>query len=140
MAPNNGVLNQPKTKLGTTLIFFAQEFHEVRVIPRTAQGSGYARICAATEQANASVQEHIKQTHTQALVNLSTSTTADRQAVGTLYTTNPTLTAEPFFGNYPHHKLTAPVNALHRCIIATTYDAHAPRSRANIPQRVMLVP
>ena len=51
MAPNNGVLNQPKKKLGTTLIFFAQEFHEVRVIPRTAQGSGYARICAATEQA-----------------------------------------------------------------------------------------
>ena len=27
---------------------FAQEFHEVSVIPRTAQAAGYAHICAAT--------------------------------------------------------------------------------------------
>ena len=36
--------------------FFAQDFHEVRVIPRTAQAAGYAHIYAATGQANAAVQ------------------------------------------------------------------------------------
>ena len=43
-------------------------------------------------------------------------------------------------GNYPHHKFTAPVNAEHGRITATTYDAHAPLLRADRPQRVLLVP
>ena len=64
------------------------------MIPRTAQAAGYAHVCAATGQANTAVQEHIQQTHAQALANLDTATTADRQEVGTLSTTNTTLTLE----------------------------------------------
>ena len=74
--------------------FFAREFHEVCVIPRTAQAAGYAQICADTGQANTAVHEQIEQTHAQALVNLAITTTANRQAVVMIYTTNATITAE----------------------------------------------
>ena len=64
------------------------------MIPRTAQMAGYAHICAATGKANTAVQEKIKHTHAPALANLVTTTTANRQAVGTLSTTFSILTAE----------------------------------------------
>ena len=43
-------------------------------------------------------------------------------------------------GNYPHHKFTATVNAANGHITPTARNAHALRSRANRPQRVLLVP
>ena len=43
-------------------------------------------------------------------------------------------------GNHPHQKVTAPVNAVHGRITATTCDAYASRSRVNRSQRVLLVP
>ena len=72
---------------------FAQEFHEVSVVPITAQAAGYAHIYVATGKANTAVQYQIEQTHAQALTNFATATTSDRQAVGTFSTTNATLTA-----------------------------------------------
>ena len=64
------------------------------MVPRTAQAAGYAHICAATGHANAAAQKQIQQNHAQALSNLDTATTDDRQSVGTLPTTNATLTVE----------------------------------------------
>ena len=95
MAPNNGVVNQPSTKLGTTSRHYLPDSSiKVRVIPRTVHASGYSHIYAATGQSNTAVQEKIQQTYAQALANLATTTTANRQALGTLSTTNATLTAE----------------------------------------------
>ena len=64
------------------------------MIPRTAQAAGYAHICAAIGHKNAAGQKQIQYTHAQALANLATTTMADFQSVGTLSTTNATLTAE----------------------------------------------
>ena len=64
------------------------------MIPYTTQEAGYAHICAANGKANSAVQDQIEQTHAQALENLAIVITADRQAVGTLSTTNAILTIE----------------------------------------------
>ena len=64
------------------------------MIQRTAQAAVYAHICMATRQASAEFQYQIEQTHAQALTNLSTVTTDDRQVVVTISNANATLTAE----------------------------------------------
>ena len=106
MAPNNGVVNQPSTKLGTTSRHYLPDSSiKVRVIPRTVHASGYSHIYAATGQSNTTVQEKIQQTYAQALANLATTTTANRQALGTLSTTNATLTLELCTATTPIKKL-----------------------------------
>ena len=95
------------------------------MIPCTTQASGYAHIYAASGKENIAFQEQTEQTHAQALPNLATATTANRQAVGKLSTTNATLTAEL-------HALTTLTKKLQRQLTMYT-DASLPPPATPMP-------
>ena len=74
--------------------FFAREFQDIRIQPRTSVSKGYGAHCMRGGQANAAVMENMQQQQSEALANLATSTAADKQAVTALSSSNATLTNE----------------------------------------------
>ena len=74
--------------------FFAREFRDIRVQPRTSVSEGYGANCMRGEHANAAERDNMQQHQAEALVNLATMTAADRQAVTMLSSSNATLTQE----------------------------------------------
>ena len=74
--------------------FFAREFREIRIQPRTSASEGYGTTTNMRGgHANAAEFER-QQQQAEALANLSTATAADRQAVAELSISNVTLTHE----------------------------------------------
>ena len=74
--------------------FFAQEFQEIRVQPRTSSYKGYRPHCTRGGHANNMVMEDMQQKQAEALANLEAATEADRQAAKALISSNATLTNE----------------------------------------------
>ena len=75
-------------------VFFAQEFREARMVPRTSQADGHTKYCLKSGQANVAALTSMQTTQKSALANLATATAANQKAVTTLTTTNATLTAQ----------------------------------------------
>ena len=74
--------------------FFAREFREIRVLPRTSAPEGYGSHCTRVGHANYALLEEMQQQQEEALENLVTSTVADWQAVTSLSSRNATLINE----------------------------------------------
>ena len=74
-------------------MFFAREFREIRVQPRTSASEGYGTSSMRGGHANATEIE-MQQQQAKSLANFATSTAADRQAVAELSICNATLTHE----------------------------------------------
>ena len=74
--------------------FFAREFQEIRVQPRTSASKGYGANCMRGGHANTAERDDMQQHQAEALANLAIATAADRQAVTSLSSSNATLTQE----------------------------------------------
>ena len=74
--------------------FFAREFREIRVQPRTSASERYETTTNMRGGHANAVEFERQQQQAEALANLATATTADRQAVAELSISNATLTHE----------------------------------------------
>ena len=61
--------------------FFAREFREIRVQPRTSASEGYGTNSMRGGHANAAERDEMQQQQAEALANLAIETASDRQAV-----------------------------------------------------------
>ena len=74
--------------------FFAREFREIRVQPRTPASEGYGPISMRRGHTKAAERYEMQQQQAEALANLATATAVDRQAMSELSISNITLTHE----------------------------------------------
>ena len=74
--------------------FFAREFREIRVQPRTSSSEGYGTNIMRGGHTNAAERDEMQQQQAEALANLSTAKAADRQAVTAMSRSNATITQE----------------------------------------------
>ena len=74
--------------------FFAREFREIRIQPRTSASGGYGTTTNMRGGHANAAEFEIQQQQAEALANLATETSADRQAVAELSIRNTTLTHE----------------------------------------------
>ena len=94
MVENAGIYyDGVKETWGAFKTFFAREFREIRVQPRTSTSEGYGTSSMRGGHANAAEIE-MQQQQAEVLANLATATAADRQAVAELSIRNATMTHE----------------------------------------------
>ena len=74
--------------------FFARDFREIRVQPRTSSSEGYRTTTRMRGGHVNAAKIEMQQQQAEALANLATATAADRQAVAYLSIRNATLTHE----------------------------------------------
>ena len=74
--------------------FFARDFREIRFKPWTSASKGYGANCMRGGHANAVDRDDMQQQQAEALANMATATTADRQTVTALSSSNTTMTQE----------------------------------------------